>query len=443
MFVLSALAGCLLLPGLSGAEISVALKFTDRPDTVQVQELSDMKGKTYLPLAELARFYGVQLSFDPLARRAALSKGKNKVKLVLSQPIFLALDPDESFPIDPVEMVSGQLGVPAESAEDILRVLLETNIQYFPDQQSLVAGDVTAEDLKKEILAAAQQPAPRTAAPTKTPAAPASISQAPTYTPEPVKTTVMAQTVPRVKLPPPGRAEERAASPNKIYQVRRIVIDAGHGGHDSGAKSNDCRFKEKEATLDIAKRVASVLRTNPGLEVLLTRTEDRYVSLNERTEFANRHKADLFVSIHCNSNPRSGASGREIYVYSAKASNQSAAVAAFRENGRRDDLPFIFDDLRHNAFKGISEELARRVERMMRNQFKGHDRKIQKAPFYVLARVDMPSILIETAFLSNREEEKKLKSEEWRQEVASAIADGILDFRSKVEETIENQEARQ
>jgi N-acetylmuramoyl-L-alanine amidase len=422
------------------AEDSVGLKYTYRPDQVQVTVLHDIKGKAYLPLMDVAQFYGVQVTFDSQTRRITLVKGKSQVKLALSQSVFLTVDPVGSFPIDPVEVVSGQLGILPESAEDLLGAILNVSVRYLPEQQSLVAGGIRADEIRKEILAEAQQPK----SPVETPTPPPAIVQAlaPTPTPEQAAEATEEKDDEQAPPLPPAMKEEKEPSAKQIYQVRRIVIDAGHGGQDAGAKGYDKRYVEKQATLDIAKKVVELLKQEPGLDVLMTRTGDYFITLKYRTEFANRHNADLFVSIHCNANPRSLATGTETYVYSARPSNKLAAVAAVSENQGRNDLVSWFAELHHKKYDDLSYTLARKVDDRISVRLNQHIRQPQHAPFYVLRQVDMPSILIETAFISNKNEEIKLRDPYWRDKIAKAIADGILAYKDQVEASIENQQAR-
>lgn len=426
------------------ADDSVSLKYTYKPDLVSVPLLKDIQGKSYLPLVDVAKFYGVEVKFDSQTRRVALSKGKNQVKLVLSQPVFLTTDPVESFPIKPVEVVSGQLSLLPETAEDLFTVLLNVNVQFNPDQQTLVAGGIQPKELREEKLADSQSgktlpahPAPHAAASSLSgvPAA------APTLVPTPTKVEEVETKPAPEERPRLGKVEEEMPSSKQVYLVRRIVIDPGHGGKDVGAKGYDKRYCEKQATLDIGKKVAELLKQEGDIEVLMTRDTDKYISLKYRTEFANRHNADLFVSIHCNSNPRSLATGTETYVYSARPSNKLAAVAAVSENGINNELANIFADLHNKGYGRNSYELAKRVEERIRDRLKQHLRHIQHAPFYVLRQVDMPAILIETAFISNKSEEIKLMDPYWREKIAKAIADGIVDYKRSLEGTGEDQHA--
>jgi N-acetylmuramoyl-L-alanine amidase len=332
--------------------------------------------------------------------------------MVLSQETFLTGDPEAALPIDPLEMVQGQLAVPVGSAGDLVAALLNLNVRFLPEEGTLLAGGVRLEDVQREILAQA--------APTPVPAA--------TPPPPLAKATVPPQ---QASIPTP--LTPREPRPSQIYQVRKVIIDAGHGGHDSGAKGRSFGTLEKEATLDISRRVAERLEKEGGLTVLMSRQADRYVALKERTQFANRHGADLFVSIHCNSNPNRKVAGTEVYYYNAQASNKLASMSALRENHGADQLPFILMDLLNRKYRERSHYLAENMTEAIHKKLGQHRRNPQRGPFYVLGAVEMPSILIETAFLSNKQEEVKLRDPYWRERIAKAIAEGILDYRANME----------
>jgi N-acetylmuramoyl-L-alanine amidase len=423
-----------------------ALKYTYRPDQTSVQILKDKDGKIYLPLMDTAKFYGIDVTFDPQTRKVLLKKGSRTVKVILSQPLFLLMSPQASAPMDPLEVISGELALPVESSGDLLGAVLNINARYLADSQTVMVGGVSDSEIRQEILTQAQSstPAPGTplallAAPTATPAL--VIEAAPTATPQAVievpgalvtPTEVLdAEDLDETPAPIPGKDE---LPPSKeVLKVRRIIIDAGHGGVDNGARGYDKRYTEKQATLDIAKKVAGILNKHDDLQVYLTRNADYYITLKYRTTFANEHNADLFVSIHCNANPNTEAFGTETYVYSSKASNQAAEVAAVHENGGDGTLDFILNDLHNRAYQARSFKLAELIDTNIRERLGQHIRRTQQAPFYVLARVNMPSVLVETAFITNQKEEEKLKDDEWRDKIAHAIADGILAYKDKVE----------
>jgi N-acetylmuramoyl-L-alanine amidase len=217
-------------------------------------------------------------------------------------------------------------------------------------------------------------------------------------------------------------------------KVRRVIIDPGHGGHDTGAIGKT-GTREKDVTLAISQKLADELKER-GLEVILTRDEDRYVRLESRAQFANESRGDLFISIHCNSALNSKLHGVETYTLNISADRYSIRLAA-RENASTEkgisDLQFILADLATKANTGESTRLASQVQKSLVSQlsrdFTGvKDLGTKEALFYVLLGVKMPAILVETAFLSNAQEEERLTSEEYQDSVAQAIAQGVEDF---------------
>jgi len=443
---LSVLAGALssfaavgLCPG---AQESVLLKFANGSGQASVGVLHDIKGKAYLPLMEVAKFYGVDVQFDAQTRKVTLSKGKVRENLALSQPVFLTTDPDMSVPIDPVEVVSGQLGIPPDSVEDSFGTLLDNQVSYLQDQQAIVAGGVRADEIQPDTQARTMT------APTAVPATPTAVEVTQvTPTAVPASEEAGGPEAPTKEKPADEKHVTRLEDEppaNKVMWARRIIIDAGHGGNDAGAPGRDHRYVEKEATLDIANKLVTYLKEmDPQLEVLMTRNADYYITLKYRTDYANTHNGDLFVSIHCNSNPRKEAHGTEIYIYSAKASNQWAAKAAERENGwKKGNKLTIFEELKKDRYTYYSSKLAEMTEKRIENRMGQHFRNIQKAPFYVLAYSDMPAILVETAFISNQKEENKLRDPYWKDNMAKAIAEGVIGYKDVVEGNSGNEQAR-
>ncbi|HLL82174.1 MAG TPA: N-acetylmuramoyl-L-alanine amidase [Longimicrobium sp.] len=217
-------------------------------------------------------------------------------------------------------------------------------------------------------------------------------------------------------------------------KVRRVVIDAGHGGHDSGA-IGPSGIQEKDVSLAIAKRLSEIL-TAQGLEVLLTRDEDTFLRLEDRAKMANEAKGDLFISVHCNSAANKKLRGVETYTLNTSSDRYSIRLAA-RENSSSakgiNDLQFILADLATKANTEESLRLATRVQKSLTGnlstRYEGvKDLGTKEALFYVLLGAKMPAILVETSFLSNAEDEKRLASKEYQGEVAQAIADGVQDF---------------
>ncbi len=218
--------------------------------------------------------------------------------------------------------------------------------------------------------------------------------------------------------------------------VHRIVIDPGHGGKDYGAPGFVSGVHEKHVVLDISKRLAARIRNELGCEVLMTRNDDTYLTLEERTAIANTQKADLFISIHANASRNREAYGIETYFLNLTTDNESIAVAA-RENATSEknisELQTILNDLMHNAKVNESSRLATSVQSILCSQLETgfsriRNKGVKQAPFYVLLGAQMPAILIETAFISNDRECRRLSSPEYQEALCSGIIDGIRQY---------------
>jgi N-acetylmuramoyl-L-alanine amidase len=215
--------------------------------------------------------------------------------------------------------------------------------------------------------------------------------------------------------------------------VRRIVIDPGHGGKDPGAMAHS--LKEKEITLKVAKKTAAVLQDRYHYEVILTRTKDISLPLEERTAMANTRKADLFISIHVNAHPRQASSGVETYFLNLATNTEAMRVAA-RENATSShnisDLQDILSDLMQNSKIQESSILAEYVQKKLSaglgSRYATKDLGVKQAPFYVLIGAEMPSILAEISFLSNPKEAERLRQDEYLAEIASQIAAGVAGY---------------
>ncbi len=220
------------------------------------------------------------------------------------------------------------------------------------------------------------------------------------------------------------------------HRLGRIVLDPGHGGKDPGAVGLS-GLREKRVTLDLALRTRRVLRRIlPGNRVYLTRTTDRYISLPTRTAFANEYDADIFVSIHANSAHSRHIHGIETYFLSEASSGRALRLAA-RENGttlaRMSDLQKILNDLGLRSKVTESQQLALQVQQAMLSRLKpsyggARNSGVKRGPFYVLLGAQMPSILVEVAFISNRREARRMSSPKYRQALAEGIARGIMRF---------------
>jgi N-acetylmuramoyl-L-alanine amidase len=217
--------------------------------------------------------------------------------------------------------------------------------------------------------------------------------------------------------------------------ISRIVIDAGHGGHDPGAQANG--LVEAELVLDIAQRVEKLLKKQPGIDVVLTRKDDTFIPLEERTAIANREGADLFLSIHANASRRTAAKGVETYFLNFATNPDAEAVAARENAGSQTSmgkLPALVQQIAlHNKMRE-SRELAQIVQSNMVRGLKTQNKAlvdlgVKQAPFVVLIGAQMPSVLAELAFVTNDGEASLLKKENYRQRIAQALADAVLKYQ--------------
>jgi N-acetylmuramoyl-L-alanine amidase len=218
-----------------------------------------------------------------------------------------------------------------------------------------------------------------------------------------------------------------------------IVLDPGHGGRDPGAVGPRGTY-EKDRTLEIALLVRDLMSIRmPDVRVVMTREDDRYVSLWERTRIANREHADLFVSIHCNASTNRTAHGFETFFLSRARTDDARAVAAL-ENGvirydeddsvqPTDPLSFLLADIAQKLYLDQSSSLAATVQKSIELARPGaSDRGVKQAGFYVLRGAFMPAILVEVAFISNHDEERMLQTLDFRYRLAEAIVSAVLEY---------------
>jgi N-acetylmuramoyl-L-alanine amidase len=217
--------------------------------------------------------------------------------------------------------------------------------------------------------------------------------------------------------------------------VSRIVIDAGHGGHDPGAQGNG--INESELTLDIAQRLEKLLDKQPGVDVVMTRDSDVFIPLQERTAIANREGADLFLSIHANASRSAAARGIETYFLNFATNPEAEAVAA-RENAgsaqTMHNLPDIVKAIALNNKINESRDFAETVQKSMVHRLKTRNKTlrdlgVKQAPFVVLIGAGMPSVLAEMSFLTNKQEGALLKTGAYRQQIAQALYDAVVSYQ--------------
>ena len=255
--------------------------------------------------------------------------------------------------------------------------------------------------------------------------------------------TIEDRTAPTAAIPPPlppstNRNGNFSLSRQLGLGIARIVIDAGHGGHDPGAQARG--ITEAELTLDIALRLEKLLTKEAGFEVVLTRRTNTYVPLEERTAIANRGGADLFLSIHSNASSSAIARGIETYFLNFAPNPEAEAVAA-RENAGElrtmRSLPEIVRAIALNNKIDESRDFASMVQNSMYTQMRKSNKElrnlgVKQAPFMVLVGATMPSILAEVSFITNKQDATLLKTDKYRQQIAEALLAGVLRYQQSL-----------
>lgn len=236
---------------------------------------------------------------------------------------------------------------------------------------------------------------------------------------------------------------ERLKHDQEKWRIDKIIIDPGHGGKDPGT-SGKKGTKEKDVVLGIAKKLKKLLEQKVDAKVLLTRDSDEYVSLKERTRFANRNQGKLFISIHANWNRNSKVSGTATYFLGQHKSDEALEIAQ-RENSvikyednqahydKFTDEQLILIEMAQNAYNKQSQDLAALIQQKIHGKAKLRNRGVKQAGFYVLWGASMPNVLIETAFMSNKQEERLLRKASFQRKIAQAILESIIVFKEKYE----------
>lgn len=246
-------------------------------------------------------------------------------------------------------------------------------------------------------------------------------------------------------------AAEDVKSPSRVIapaakrsSPKIVILDPGHGGRDVGAIGRYHRLREKDEALDIARKTKSILEAG-GLKVIMTRYDDSFVSLPERTGMANRIGADLFVSIHINASRSRFLRGFESYYLSDATDDNARALESLENSSLRlsDDalvehssgLDKTLWDMTLTENRIESAMLAEEIARSVRDAVPINSRGVKTAQFYVLKHTDMPSVLIEVCYISNRADETKLKNSKFEDKMASSIADGVLKYLADFDRT--------
>jgi N-acetylmuramoyl-L-alanine amidase len=333
-----------------------------------------------------------------------------------------------------------------QNKADVVRVVLdfqnlsEYNVFTLPDPYRLVVDILgkapsTPAAIPPPIVAEAPPP-PDEETPLSQTATVAEAAPAPTV--EPATSEASADVV---RVPPSPRRDGYSIVQQLGLSASKVVIDPGHGGHDPGTM-NKSGLREKEIVLDVSQRLRKLLEED-GFEVVMTRDKDVFIPLEERTAIANAKGADLFVSIHVNAARSNKPRGTETYFLNLATTPDAEEVAA-RENAvttrRVSELQNILQKVLNNEKITESRELASRVQSSLSSELyssarDSRNRGVKTAPFYVLLGAQMPSVLVEVAYLTNRKDAELLADGAFRQNVAESIAEGIRGYQNTLVRT--------
>jgi N-acetylmuramoyl-L-alanine amidase len=290
--------------------------------------------------------------------------------------------------------------------------------------------------------AARPQPVPESITERRIEVAPSPPPPGPPVVPEPAVSAPPLAELP-LRLTPPALPSANSNGQFSLSRqlglgISRVVIDAGHGGHDPGARANG--VSEAELVLDVAQRLAKLLQKQPGVEVVMTRDRDVFIPLEERTAIANREGADLFLSIHANAARNTRAHGVETYFLNF-APNAAAEAIAARENAgstrTMHNLPEIVKAIALNNKINESRDFAAMVQRSMVRRLSSRNRQlkdlgVKQAPFVVLIGAGMPSVLAEISFVTHKQEAQLLKTGAYRQHIAEALSEAVLRYQQSL-----------
>jgi len=230
------------------------------------------------------------------------------------------------------------------------------------------------------------------------------------------------------------------------WKLDKIILDAGHGGHDPGAKANG--VKEKDIVLDVVKRLGKLIEKRTDIEVVYTRDSDKFIPLRQRTKIANEAKGKVFLSVHANANKNKKASGFETYLIrpgktdaaAQKVAEAENAVMRLEENSGNyvelTDEQLILATMMQSSFMQESETLADLVQSEFDKKLVGQNRGVKQAGFMVLIGATMPNILIELGFLTNKNDARRLKQASYRQKAAEAIFNALMKYKTRHEKLL-------
>ena len=346
--------------------------------------------------------------------------------------------PVSSLPPTPVTDGSSSFGLPARASSNVAKTVAPPRvvIPVKPTVAKPVPNTVVSRtgNTGTEVAEVSDQPGKveATSRPTSRPVS----EKAPGAGSKPAKVDLGSRAAAAPVAPAPPTADGETSLMRALgLKIGRIVIDAGHGGHDSGTLGVD-GIEEKDVVLDVALRLGKLLHQRMGAEIVYTRADDTFIPLETRTAIANKAQADLFISVHANSSPDASARGVEVYYLNFASDSEAMRVAA-RENAVSTKSVHELSDLvKKIALKDKideSKELATDVEgSLYAGLAKGNeglrDRGVKKAPFVVLIGANMPSILAEISFVTNPDDAEQLRMPEYRQRVAESLFNGVARY---------------
>ncbi len=357
----------------------------------RITETVTFDKEEYLSLADLSANWNAQATWSELTGNADLKLPGHTLRFSADNTFFLA-DGKSYNLFNPARLYQGELYVPMELFTRFLIPLWGRSIIWDSKDRKLSLGGISPE---------------------------------------------------QIKIP---EARRRNQIPEK-QGIQKVVVDPGHGGKDPGAVG-PTGLCEKDVNLEIALMLKAILEQDHNLIVVMTRRDDTFIPLGDRTKLANQEAADVFISIHCNAAPRKKVKlktmrGSETYFLSLAKTDDARATAAMENSAidfeqpqknvaNQDDVQFILWDMVQNEFLTESSDLAELVQESLTKKLPAvPNRGINQAGFYVLNGAYMPAILVETSFISHRDEEKLLKKPDNLKKIARAIADGLEAFAQK------------
>ena len=372
-------------------DASITLKTEN--DSIKIEPVSS-EFPDLFPLHEIASYYKADFQWNSTQEKIILSKDNLSVSLTLGNPHILINSNKLRLLSASPNIYRGAIALSAQDSVKILSDLIPSMIFEFSEKDTTISA-------KKN----------------------------PNY--EPNKTSSKSNA---------GFSEsfnDEYKLPGN-FDLRTVVIDAGHGGHDPGATRAGVR--EKDIVLDVAKRLRKILEANTTLKVVLTRDTDVFIPLSQRTTIANKYPPEntLFISLHVNASPsQSGGSGTETYVFDLEATDTEARALAKRENaGEPMALTIILSRCYHTGTELYSLDIAKKIQRNITSRLALRDRGVKRAPFYVLAGTKMPAVLVELAYVSNSSERAQMQTESFRQKAAEAMFDAIIGFKGNVDRSL-------